>query len=92
MGNQLIPIQSASEEGIKEIMKGYDEWSTFWLDWWKSWSSIEVNQHRTIWTRWIAVRLHAWSLRFFCTGSSKFDRLEELHEVMENRRRLDEAL
>lgn len=35
--------------------------------------------------------MHAWSKQFFCMCSSKFGRLEELHEATENMGRLDEA-
>lgn len=91
MGNHLILIQSETRGSTDQMIQGFDEWASFWLDWWKPWSAIDVNQHRSIWTRWIGVPLHAWSLRFFCLASSKFGRLEELHDVTKSRRRLDEA-
>lgn len=91
MGNQLILIQSTSVDSTEEIINKFDEWTSFWLDWKKPWSHFDVNHYRTIWTRWIGVPLHAWSRRFFCTVSSKFGRLEELHDVTVHRKSLGEA-
>lgn len=91
MGNQMILIQSATEETTDKMLTGFDEWSKFWMDWCKPWSSIDVNQYRSVWTRWIGIPLHAWSLRFFRLCSSRFGRLEELHDVTLIKSRLDEA-
>lgn len=35
MGNNLVLIRSEGEEKTSEVIKGFEEWSSFWFDWWR---------------------------------------------------------
>lgn len=91
MGSNMVLIQSTTEKETGEIIEGLDEWVNFWMDWCRPWTYTDVSQNRSVWTRWIGVPLQAWSLRFFCLGSSKMGSLIELHEVTKRKEKLDEA-
>lgn len=74
-----------------ELIEEFDEWSEFWLKWWKPWEYTDVNNSRCVWTRWVGVPLHAWSDRFFGLGCARFGRMVSMHEVSKNKRKFDEA-
>lgn len=46
MGNGLVFIQSETEMGMEETLRGLDEWVKFYLAEWKPWSSVVVSQTR----------------------------------------------
>lgn len=91
MGGNLVLIQDTNGNNTMEVIKGFEGWSEFWLEWRREWQYTDVNQHSEVWTRWFGVPLQAWTPRFFAIGCSSFGRLVELHEVSRNKLRLDEA-
>lgn len=88
----MILLRSTSGEKTEDVIKSFDEWSAFWLDWWQPWSYIDVNQNRVIWMRMIGVPLHVWSSSFFGMGCSKFGNMIKLHQNTKHKIKLDEAL
>lgn len=44
MGNRLILIQSTTEKKTEKMIKVFDEWSEFWLDWWKLWEAMGIHR------------------------------------------------
>lgn len=71
-----------------ELVRGLDEWNSFCFAWCRPRCYMDVNQCRSIWTKWVGVPLHAWNQWFFGLAYSKFRRLEELHISTANRLRL----
>lgn len=91
VGDKMVLLQSGSEVGTEEVLKGLDEWSRFWFDRWKPWGKSDVNQTREVWTRWLGVPLHMWSARFFEFTCSRFGKMVEVHEITKSKLRIDEA-
>lgn len=91
MGNNLVLLESGGQMRVEEVLKGLDEWVSFWFEWWRPWRSSDVCTIRSVWTRWRGVPLNAWAPRFFESVCSKLGVLEEIHEATLNRRRLDVA-
>lgn len=77
--------------GTEAVLKGFDEWTRLWLEWWKPWVPTDVNHRRVVWTRWTGVPLHAWSKRFLTVASSRVGTMLNLHEVTKNRTRINGA-
>lgn len=91
LGGNLILIHGVMELSTSEALKGLDDWSQHWFEWWIKWQASDVNRSRIVWTRWIGVPLTAWSARFFESGSKSFGRMVEIHESTEKKTRLEDA-
>ncbi|KAL6583818.1 hypothetical protein OROMI_003107 [Orobanche minor] len=92
MGNNLLLIQTENESETESILNGFEEWTTFWLDWWHPWRCSDFNQRREPWTKWTGIPLHAWSESFFKEACNRFGLMVELAEATKLRQRLDVAV
>lgn len=82
MGGNLILIKiSISEKSTGEMLEDFDEWTSYWFEWVRPWRDIDVNQYRSIWTRWYGVPMHVWSIRFFSIASAKLGMFIKLDDV-----------
>lgn len=91
MGDDIILIQNASEKSLEESTQDFDEWFKHWFEWTRPWQPLDVNHKRLVWTRWIRVPVHAWSVRFFKNISSSLGSFIKLDALTENKSRLDQA-
>ncbi|XP_057779932.1 uncharacterized protein LOC130998533 [Salvia miltiorrhiza] len=90
-GNQVL-IQGTQQTPINEILKDLDEWSSFWFEWLRPWSYVDMNTQRNVWTRWYGVPLRAWNSRFFNIIGAHVGRVLKIHDKTLNRLSLDIAL
>lgn len=51
LGSRLVLLQSGSDTKTEEVLEGFDEWTSFWFDWWRPWSPTDVNRSREVWTK-----------------------------------------
>lgn len=91
MGSNLILIQNEKEWEVREVIKGYEDWTGHWLKWWRDWRNTDVNLSRKVWTKWLGVPLQAWTPRFFRNGCASIGRMIAMHGVTEKKLRLDAA-
>lgn len=91
LGGNLVLIHGVLELATSEALRGLDDWTQHWFEWWREWQASDVNHSRTVWTRWIGVPLNAWSARFFESGCQSFGRMGEIHELTEKKTRLEAA-
>lgn len=91
LGGNLLLIQASSNIPIKDLIEGFDEWSSFWFDWIRPWRETDVNQHRLVWTRWAGVPAHVWSNKFFLMACANLGLFMKLDSILEQKIWLDEA-
>lgn len=75
LGNNLVLIQGEEKENTAAVIKGFEEWTAHWFEWWRKWSPAVTPQRRSIWTRWTGFPLNAWSFNLFKLGTSTFGKL-----------------
>ncbi|XP_057793182.1 uncharacterized protein LOC131009792 [Salvia miltiorrhiza] len=92
LGGNLVIIQSIDHRPVQELLNGLDEWVSFWFEWVRPWSYVDVQTQRTVWTKWLGVPLQAWNSRFFHLACSKMGMVLKIHESTKERSRLDMAL
>ncbi|KAL6569586.1 hypothetical protein OROMI_014100 [Orobanche minor] len=91
LGNNLLLLRKGKNRSVAETLKGYEEWSSFWLSWCRPWKGEDVNQTREIWTKWRGVPLHARSSNFFEKACLRVGALIEIPKVTRCKERLDVA-
>lgn len=85
-------IQKIEKESVEKAMEELDEWVSFWFEWYRPWTYIDVNQQCIIWTRWLGVSLQAWSPRFFDEAFAKIGMVLKIQNRTKLRERLDKAM
>ncbi|XP_057808640.1 uncharacterized protein LOC131023113 [Salvia miltiorrhiza] len=92
LGGNLVLIQSTNNRPVKDLLTELNEWTTFWFDWVRPWSYIDVNTQRSVWTKWFGVPLQAWNSRFFEILGAKIGMVLKIHDLTKSKDRLDFAM
>ncbi|KAL6537767.1 hypothetical protein OROMI_025410 [Orobanche minor] len=90
-GGNLILIQSSTDKTVKRLLEEFDEWCSFWFEWIRPWSEIDVNQYRMVWANWIGVPIHVWSEKFFAGACANFGLFNKMDVETENRSSLESS-